>query len=182
MRAFWVVNRQSTPGDAIALLLPCPGFLCACLNIWHPPVKAWASEGPELNVGHIEPAAVFGSMVDFQPARPELAFGRKGLIERADPMCVEVITDQPHPLSLWVLPLEQVADLCGPVHSGLALRSLTMRTPLSGSVNMKMWLSMAFILVVDLLRLPGGSRERLPGLWKDWTGCSSMQTRGSVGL
>src|SRR4249920_3212647 len=70
----------------IASLLPCPGFIAQGLDIWNPPIQALSGEGTQFNFGNIEPAAVFGGMVDLKPfdQLPSL-LGRKGLIERADP-------------------------------------------------------------------------------------------------
>jgi hypothetical protein len=80
-----------TLATRIAFLLPGSGFRVQCRHIWHPPIQALAREGTQLNFGHIEPTAVFGGMVDFQPVDQRLSLlGRKGLIERADPMRIEL--------------------------------------------------------------------------------------------
>src|SRR6266446_5337652 len=103
----------------IAPLLPCAGFIAQCLNVWNPSIQALAGEGTQFNFGNIEPAAVFGGMVHLKPFEklPSL-LGRKGLIERADPMRIEVITHQAYPRGFWVAALKQVSDLMGPVHGG----------------------------------------------------------------
>ena len=66
----------------MASLLPGAGFSAQCLDIWNPPIQALSSEGTQFNFGDIEPAAVFGGIVDFKPFGqcPRL-LGRIGLIE-----------------------------------------------------------------------------------------------------
>src|SRR4029453_9957098 len=66
----------------ITSLLPGSSFVVQCRHIWYPPIKALASEGTQLNFGHIEPTAVLRGMVDFQPSAQRLSqLRRKGLIE-----------------------------------------------------------------------------------------------------
>jgi hypothetical protein len=61
-------------------------------------------------------------MADLKPSGqlPRL-IGREGLIERADPMGVEIITHQANPFGIWIVGLKQGLDLLGPIHGGAML-------------------------------------------------------------
>ena len=48
----------------IAPLFPLLGFLSERLQIWEPPIQALQGQGTELDLGDIEPTAMFGGIVD----------------------------------------------------------------------------------------------------------------------
>src|SRR5262245_15750061 len=150
----------------VSPLFPLLGFLYKRLHVWDPTIQALHGQDTELNLSDIEPTAVLRGVMDLQTrGQPARLLWREGLIERANPMGIEVITHQPHPHRLWVADLKQVADLMGPVHSRPMLWDMqvphaTQRLREHENVRRPNPL----ILVVDLPRLPWGSRERRPGL------------------
>src|SRR5215831_16861477 len=106
----------------IAPLFPLFGFRSECRNIRHPSVQALQGQRTEFDLGDIEPTAMLGGMVHLQPrGQCTGLLGWEGFIERAQPMCIEVITDQPDPVRLRILGLQKLLDLGGPVNGRFAL-------------------------------------------------------------
>ena len=94
----------------IAPLFPLFGFLSERLHIWYPPIQALQGQGTELDLGDIEPTTMLGGMVDLQTrGQPTGLLGRKRLIERANPMRIEMITDQPETVCLRILGVQESA-------------------------------------------------------------------------
>src|SRR5215471_16500080 len=83
-------------------------------------------------------------------------------------MRIEVITHQAHPLSVWVVNLQQGADLMGPVHGGpVRCHMHTPRALERLREHEDVCRPIPFILIVDLRRLAGSSGERLAGLFDE---------------
>ena len=99
-----------------APLLPLLCFIDERLHIWNPPVQALDGEGTQLDLGDIEPTTVFGGVVDLQSrGQSSGLLGRESLLERAHPMRIEMITDQPDRGRLGILDVQELLYLCGPV-------------------------------------------------------------------
>src|SRR5512132_213859 len=106
----------------IAPLFPLCGFIYERFQIWDPPIQALQGKGTELDLGDIEPTAMLGGIVDLQTrGEPSGLLWRECLIERANPMRIEVITDQTDTFSLWITGVQQLLHLSGPVNSRLML-------------------------------------------------------------
>ena len=78
------VRRGETPADAgggaIAVLLPGRHLGPEGLLIRHPPIQTLTTQGTELDLGDVEPTAVFGRVVDLQRVQQPLGLqGRKRL-------------------------------------------------------------------------------------------------------
>src|SRR5438067_12024333 len=67
----------------IALLLPSPNPLLCLLKAGDAPSQALSSQHREFNLGHIQPTAMFGRVMDLQFLRePSCLLGIKDLIAR----------------------------------------------------------------------------------------------------
>lgn len=81
----------------IALRLPCRDFaahLCDCEDA---PVQALFAQRAQFNLGDVQPASMFGRIVDFKfPRQSPSLDGRKGFVERCHVVRVEVVHCQPH--------------------------------------------------------------------------------------
>ena len=66
----------------ISLVLPGGGFLGEGRDIWDASVQALFGQDAQFNLGHVEPAAVFGGEVDVEAFDQTAGFGRgKGFIQ-----------------------------------------------------------------------------------------------------
>ena len=89
------------------------------------PVQALPGQGRELDFGDVEPAAVLGCVVPFQPRGDAPRLGRgKGLVEHAGVVRVEVVADQDHLLGLREMHVHQVAQDRGEIPLGAPRRDL----------------------------------------------------------
>ena len=102
----------------MASLCPRVGFLFERLQIWEPPIQALQGQGPELKLGELEPTARLGRLVDRQTrGEPAGLLRREGLLERANPLRLEVGTAQTDTFSRRITGVQEVWHLSGPVHS-----------------------------------------------------------------
>src|SRR5215210_4774825 len=80
------------------------------------PVRQVAAEGAQLNLGHVQPRAVLGGVVDLEPVGEALGLlGRERLVERGRGVGVELVHDQDELVCLAVAPVHQVAHEARPV-------------------------------------------------------------------
>jgi hypothetical protein len=140
----------------VAPLFPLRRFLDEGFQIGEPPSQALQGQSTERDLGNIEPTAMFGSLGDRQPrGEPASLFWREGLLERAHPMGIEVITHQTHLHGFWVAALQQVSECLGPVHRGpMRCDTHVPRAPQRLRAQDNVRRPMPLILVVHLLRLP----------------------------
>ena len=64
--------------------------------------------------------------------------GLEGFIKRCAVMHVEIVRDQDDSLGLWVMHVQQLAHLSGPIGAGVTLRNRDVPPTAKGSVNRKM--------------------------------------------
>ena len=69
MRASSVVKRQSIAACGVAPLLPGGDLRLEGREVGHAPVQALAAEDTQLDLGHVQPTAVLGRVVDLQLVR-----------------------------------------------------------------------------------------------------------------
>src|SRR5262245_9850309 len=120
------IMRRKLPVHAflgrIAPLFPLFGFLSERRHIGHPPVQALQRQGTEFDLGAMQPTAMLGGMMELQPRSQRTGLlGWEGLIERAKPMRIESITDQPETVCLRIVGIPKLLNLSGPVNGRLAL-------------------------------------------------------------
>jgi hypothetical protein len=81
-------------------------------------VEALAAQHADLDLDHVEPAGVFGGVVELQPAQQPSGFrGWERLVEGAGGMGREVIEDDPDLLGLGIMDIENLAHALGEVAS-----------------------------------------------------------------
>jgi hypothetical protein len=100
--------------------------------------QALAVEGAEFDFCDVEPAAVFGRVVDFETIGQAARFdGREGFVERGDGMGVEVVHDQSHLDGFGVALFEHSLDEVSPTLRVRRSVTSTWRRPASGSTSTK---------------------------------------------
>src|SRR5215471_7343278 len=70
--------------DSIALTLPSTDLGDEAVRVWEAPIQALAAQHADLDLDHIEPAGVFGGVVEFGFLKDAVSFGRReGFVECA---------------------------------------------------------------------------------------------------
>jgi len=93
MRASVVVNCQSILWERLFL----EAFQAAISEtqgwkVWNVAVEALTGQGGEFNFGHVEPGAMFWSVVNFQAFQQAACFNRKeGFVKRCRLMGVKIV-------------------------------------------------------------------------------------------
>jgi len=91
--------------------------------VGQPSVQALSGQHGQLDLGHVQPAAVLGGGVQLQLVGQPLGLGRwERRIQRRRRVGVEVVLDQQDPLSIGVVDIDQVLDGSAPSRSGCAGR------------------------------------------------------------
>ena len=100
-------------------VLPGGEFVVEYLEVLDPPIEALPGQGGQLDLGDVEPGAVFGGVVDLQPGGEAARLDRlERLIQRPEGVRVEVVHDQDHGRGVGIVDGEQPVDLVGPVEPG----------------------------------------------------------------
>src|SRR5215213_9559390 len=86
-------------------------------------IQALPLQRTQLDLGHVQPTAMLGGVVDLQPVSQALGLGwREGLVERGGRVRVEVVHDQHDLLGVGIVDVDQLLDAVGEVDPG-ALRA-----------------------------------------------------------
>ena len=122
-RAWRAVNCQSnggTPRVAFLFERPDPSLQGRYVSDWAG--EAAALEDADLDLGHVQPAPMFGCVVKLQSLqnRPR-PLRREGLIERGCNMGVEVVAHQPDVFRVRITLFDEKADAFSAMVSGAAL-------------------------------------------------------------
>jgi hypothetical protein len=100
-------------------VLPGGQLVVEDVEVLDPPVEALSGQGGQLDLGDVEPGAVFRGVVDLQPGGEAARLDRlERLIQGAESVRVEVVHDQDNRLGIGIVDGEQVIDLVGPVQPG----------------------------------------------------------------
>src|SRR3954471_23430663 len=100
-------------------VLPGGQLVVEDVEVVDPPVQALSGQGGQLDLGDVQPGAVFGGVVDLQPGGEAARLDRlERLVQGAERVGVEVVHDQDHRLGVGIVDGEQVIDLGGPVEPG----------------------------------------------------------------
>ncbi len=112
---------------AVARFLPGGDLLLERDVIGDAPVQALPAEHAEFDFRHVQPTAVFGRMVQFQPIQDVPGFfGREGLVQGTGRVRVEVVADQTDLGCGGKVLIHQVVHGVGPVQAGAVLRHRNM--------------------------------------------------------
>src|SRR5580765_1284781 len=88
-----------------------------------PPVEALPGQHRQFRLGHVQPTAMFGGVVDLQLVDQSPGFGRREpLVQRRHLVRVQVVHHQHDLLGRRVLDVDQVADHLGEIDLGTAIR------------------------------------------------------------
>ena len=100
-----------------------------------PAVQTLSAEDAQLDLGHVQPASMGGSVVKLQALGYTTRFGRsKCFVERAGLVGIEIVQHQPYDPGLGVRLVNQPAHLVSKVHSlvqtlmGMVVRELVLVT------------------------------------------------------
>ena len=105
----------------VALHLPRVDLVTQRVKVRDSARQALAGKHTELDLGHVEPAAVLGGVMERQAAQETVRLlGREGLVERRAVMRVQVVHDQVRLFGFGIVDIEQFFDLPRPVNPRLA--------------------------------------------------------------
>lgn len=84
-----------TGGIFVAVALPCVQFLPKQIYVPNPPGEALARHDIQLYLGDVQPAPMFGSVMDFQLFGDPVGFwSRKCLVQRGKGVGIQVVHHQ----------------------------------------------------------------------------------------
>ena len=104
---------------AVSFFLPGSGFVRKRLFVGNSPAKTLSRQNVQFDFGHVEPTAVLGRVNNLQTLdQPTSFLGRKGFVQGAQAVRVEVVHHQRNPLRLRPMHIDQLANCLGPVGLG----------------------------------------------------------------
>src|SRR5260370_24095236 len=165
--------KASVDGAAlsIALRLQSGKVLSQDLHALHPARQAPSCENGDLDFGHVEPAAMFGGVMELDALQDASCFGRlKGFIEGSGRMGIEIVLHNAHILGMRVDLVHQPADALRVVQLGAMLGHLHMAPARQGFDEEKqIGGAQSLILVIDACWLSWfhGLRRPYVGLRRD---------------
>src|SRR6516165_1845311 len=141
---------------AVSFFLPGGGFSRKRLFVGNPPGQALSRQHVQLDFGCVEPTAVLGRVNNLQtPNQPTRFLGRKGFVQRAPAVRVEVVHHQRNPLRLGPMHIDQLANSLGPVGLGALVGHYQM-PPAGQRLREREHIgrAVAFVFVVEALAAP----------------------------
>jgi len=123
IRASAVVNCQSIPvWEALRRSAQALGLVLQDVDIGDASGEALFGQDAQFDLGHVEPAAVFGGVADLQAIQesPRL-FRREGFVQRGRRMGDVVVPNQHDFLGVRVADIHHCFDLVGQIERGLGL-------------------------------------------------------------
>src|SRR5467141_4246758 len=111
----------------VAVVLPCGDFVGEDLLVGDAAIQTLRRENAEFGFGHVEPAAVLGGVMPFEPLDEPAGLGRgKGLIERGWLVDVEIILHQHDFGRVGKMRVGQIPEHVGIIDGGVAVGDLDM--------------------------------------------------------
>jgi Hsp70 protein len=110
---------RTTPSIAggVSLSCPCGDFADEALGIVDSAVQTLAAEHADLDLDHVEPAGVLGSVVELQAAQNSPGFGgRECLIEGAGRVDRQVVLHNPDGFGIGIMDIGEFAHALGVVY------------------------------------------------------------------
>ena len=125
-----------------------------------------AGQHPDFNLGHIQPTAMLGSVVDFQPLRDAPRLRRlEGLVQGRWVMGVQVVQHQHNPVFVRIVLIHQLLDHPGPIGLGTPVRHFHPAPALQRSEQHEQIAHpVALVFVIVDAGSPRPDRTRQPGL------------------
>src|SRR6266536_3227697 len=172
-----ILGREA-PVDAttgsVACRLPGHDLPLQRQPIGHPPIQALLRQHAQPDLGHVQPAAMLGRVVQLEPVGQPLGLSRlERLVQRRRGVGVEVVLHQHDLLGIGVVDVDQVLDAMRPVDAG-APRADRHVAPAAQRLAHQEQVAHAAALV--LVILPG----RLP--WRDGQGRGDLCEELAAGL
>src|SRR5574341_1186719 len=132
-------------------------------GLGNPPPQALLAEHAQFDFRHVQPTAIAGRVMDLQAAGQPMGLGRrKSFVERGQMVGVEIITHQLDLARLWIIFIQQLPDLFGPIHPRALLPTADPPPAPHGIKKHKERLHPAALVVIVLGRyLPGLQRTGL---------------------
>ena len=121
-----------------------------------------ATQYTDLDLDHIQPAGVFGNIVELQPAQHPSRFASgESLVECAGRMRRQIVLDHPDALRLGKVNVSEFAHAGSKVHRGTAVGDFDLAPgPMHVEENEQVGRPIAFILAVVTLELARLGRDR----------------------
>lgn len=138
------------------MILPGTEFTNQRWIVWDATIEALLGQNTQFRFCHVEPTAMLGSVVDFQPVDQSSCFGRfKRLVQRCWLVSVQVVHHQHNFLSFRIMHINQLANHMGkidlrPPPSYLDMSPAVQRLEQHEQVGR----SITLIFIIDALRPP----------------------------
>jgi len=114
----------------VSVGFPCSYFGLHGLHIGNAAIKALPFQGTEFNLRHIEPTAMFRSVMNIKAlCQPPGLLGIKRFIQRCYIMCIQIVHNKPYFHCVRVTIIKHFFYLLRPVFSGAALGHRDMSLP-----------------------------------------------------
>ena len=141
----------------VSLGLPGVDLSNEAVAVFDATIEALAFEHADLDLNHVEPAGVFGRVVELEPPDHAARLGRwEGGVESSGGVGGEVVEDDADALGFWEVDIDKLAHAKGEVVSGAMTRDLD---PAPRAVGVKedeeIDDAVAAILVVEALEPSG---------------------------
>src|SRR6266496_5864328 len=135
------------------------------MKMMYPLIETLTSEDAQLDFGNVQPAPMFGRMMNLQSFHKSPRFRWwKRLVERGELVGVQVIADEDDPLGIRIIDVQQLLDLFGPVDFGSSFSDVYLSPARQGlSEHEVCGCAIALILEIDSLRLALLGRNGLSG-------------------
>ena len=96
------------------MLLPCSDFVDEALGVVDSAIQALAAEHADLDLDHVEPTGMLGSVVELEAAQNSPGFGgRECLIEGAGRMGRQVVLYDPDAGGIGIVDIDEFAHAVG---------------------------------------------------------------------
>src|SRR5437763_2822143 len=125
------IAGSKAPGDGAALSIAfsrqSSDTLAQHLHTFHATRKTDTRKNADLDLGHVQPTAVFGRIMELDALQDAPRFWRReGFIQGRSGVRVQIILHDAHVVSLWIDLIHQPANAVGVVNLGAMLRHLNM--------------------------------------------------------
>jgi hypothetical protein len=141
----------------VASRLPSSDFIGQGLFVGNAPIETLSREDAEFGFGHIQPTAVFGCIVPFEPLdQPSGFLGRKGFVERSGLVGVEIVLHEHDLLGFWEAAVRYILEDFGIVDGGMLVRDFDVPLTLQGREHHEqIGRAVACIFVIVSFRMSG---------------------------
>ncbi len=123
MAGFFEIEQPGNAGSGIvALLLPRGDFAFEGRSVCNASVEALLAQHTQLDLDHVEPACVLGSVVKFQALRQPARFRcGKGIVQRSGGVRGQIVEHNADPFGRWEVNIAHVLHAVREVDIGTAV-------------------------------------------------------------